>query len=402
MNLTAALSIATMSLTATALAIPAHAQEQTAAAARYHLTDLGLVGPSPGQPFHLTNNGLISGSAAYNGREQATLWYQLWKADIGLSDLGGGNSIAYGINDVGQAVGEADTAVTDPKGEDFCAFKFLGFHSGTTCLPALWQDGAVTALPTLQDNQGKRGNNGGVNAINHWGEAAGLAENTTLDKTCPAYDPSKGQTQKFQTKPVAWYQGKIYELPTLGGDPDGVALAMNDNGEIAGGSGECAALNQATFLYLQPVHAILWERGKPIDLGTLGGTTGSLATGVNKYGAVVGSANLAGDETTHGFLWTKETWKMRDLSPFSSDVLSVALAISDRFDITGVSIDDKGNPRAVEWVNGKAVDLNTRLADQTSLYLLLACGVNAGGEIIGLAVDTKTGATHGYQLTPVK
>ncbi len=225
MKLTAVFSMVAASLlTAAALATPVAAQDEPSGAehkglaAGYTLTDLGPVGRTPGQPFHLTDNGLISGSAAYHGKEQATLWYRRLKANIGM---GGGNSIAFGINQWAQAVGEADTSTPDPNGEDFCGFAFFGFPSGKTCLPFLWQDGVMTALPTLKDENGKHGSNGDANVINSWGEVAGLAENTTLDKTCPAYDPALGQTQKLQTKPVVWTHGQIHELPTLGGDPDG-------------------------------------------------------------------------------------------------------------------------------------------------------------------------------------
>ena len=86
----------------------------------------------PGQPFHLADNGLISGSAAYNGKEQATLWYKRWKANIGM---GGGNSVAFGVNQLGQAVGEADTSTPDPNGEDFLRIRILRLCLGKD-LPA--------------------------------------------------------------------------------------------------------------------------------------------------------------------------------------------------------------------------------------------------------------------------
>jgi probable HAF family extracellular repeat protein len=407
MKSTSLFSMAAVSfVTAVSLSIPAIAQNEPATAghkgspSRYNITDLGAVGPAPGQPFHITDNGLISGSAQYNGKEQATLWYQRLKVDFGRRGLGGGNSVSFGVNQSAQAVGEADTSTPDPNGEDFCGFAALGFPSGTTCLPFLWDGGAVTALPTLKDKNGKRGNNGTANVINSSGEVVGLAENTTLDKTCPAYDPSLGQTQKLQMKPVAWIHGQIHALPTLGGDPDGVALAINDRGQVAGTSGDCAALNPATLLYIQPVHAIRWDNGKPIDLGSLGGLSGNIATGINNHGAVVGGSDIAGDTTSHGFLWTKETEKMQDLAPFGSDVFSTALAVNDGGSVVGVSLDAKNNPRAVSWERGVPTDLNNLIPNSSTLYLLFACSINSHGEVIGLAVDIKTNETHGYMLTP--
>ena len=44
---------------------------------RYTITDLGSVGGSPGQPYVITNNGLIGGAAAIpDGRMHAILWYK--------------------------------------------------------------------------------------------------------------------------------------------------------------------------------------------------------------------------------------------------------------------------------------------------------------------------------------
>ncbi len=177
-------------------------------------------------------------------------------------------------------------------------------------------------------------------------------------------------------------------------------MAINDGGQVAGASGECAPFNPASFLYLQPVHAILWENGKATDLTSLGGATGNIAYGVNNRAEVAGASDLAGDAIFHGFLWTKEPGRMQDLPPFSTDVFSVGLAINDAGTVVGASLDAKFNSRAVAWEHGAAVDLNSRIPHNSTLYLLLACSINARGEIIGLAKDTKTGETHGYQASP--
>jgi probable HAF family extracellular repeat protein len=49
----------------------------------------------PGQPYAITNNGLISGAAAIpGGKMHAFLWYKGRKLDIGSPGLGGPNSAA--------------------------------------------------------------------------------------------------------------------------------------------------------------------------------------------------------------------------------------------------------------------------------------------------------------------
>jgi probable HAF family extracellular repeat protein len=373
--------------------------ERNGGPTHYNLTDLGVVGPPPGQPFHLTDNSLITGSEAVGNAEHAILQYRRLTLDIGARGLGGANSVSFGINRWAQAVGGADTHTPDPLGEDFCGFATLGFASGTRCLPFLWQNGVMRALPTLKDKNGQHGNNGAANVINGYGEVTGDSENTTLDPTCPPYDPSKGQTQKLQQKPVIWRAGRVYELPVIGGDPDGDALAINDRGQAAGGTGTCAAFNLNNFIAIQFAHAVLWDNGKPIDLGNLGGQFNNLATGINEHGDVVGSSDVANDATTNGFLWTKEKHHMDPLLPVDTDILSVALAVNDKREVTGVSLQASFLPRAVLWHHEVPFDLNTLIPSSSRLFLMTACSVNDSGQIVGLAVDSN-GVFHGYLATP--
>jgi probable HAF family extracellular repeat protein len=352
----------------------------------YKVTDLGtLAGGTFSQPFFINRHGLVSGSSnlAY-GTQHATLWLKELKLDIGASGLGGPNSIAFGNNEKLQSAGEAETSAPDPNGEDFC-----GFGTHLTCLPFLWQNGGMAQLPTLG------GNNGVAYAINNRGEVAGVAENTRPDTACPV-------PQVLHFKPVVWKNGVIHELPTVGGDPDGVTQEINDNGQVVGGSGTCATFN-ANFLYnLVPLHALLWENGKAIDLGNLGGKTGqaggNIAYDINNLGQVVGNSDLPGDTTFHAFLWTRKT-KMRDLGTLSGDVASVSISINDAGSVVGASLGASGNPRAFLWEKGVMTDLNTLIAGSSPLYLLTACSINSRGEITGLGL-TSTSEIHTYLATP--
>ena len=357
----------------------------------YHITDLGPVGGFPGQPFHITNNGIVAGVAAVSsGAQQATLWFNGRMIDIGKTGLGGPNSVAFGINSSGQTVGEANTSTADPNGEDFCGFKAMGLPStGTTCLPFLWQSRGMTPLPTLG------GYNGAAEAISKQGVVAGFAENNTPDPSCPA-------PQVLQFKPVIWANGKVHALPTAAGDSEGVAFAINDNGQVAGASGQCSAFNFNIFLPLQSLHALLWQDGERIDLGNLGGDghgAGITALGLNNQGQVVGESDLAGDASFHAFLWTQSTG-MQDLGTLPGDVNSSSVAINDAGDIVGLSLDASFNPRAFLRQNGQMYDLNTLIPANSSLSLLLACSINRQGQIIGLAIDKSSGAAHAYLATP--
>src|SRR5580693_6367950 len=108
-------------------------------------------------------------------RGRAVISIYGFNIDLGTLGKPGANSWINwgGINDRGEAVGMSETAVLDPNGEDIC-----GFGTHATCLPFLWQNGVMHALPTLG------GNNGQASAINNSGQVVGYAENGMVDPTC--------------------------------------------------------------------------------------------------------------------------------------------------------------------------------------------------------------------------
>jgi probable HAF family extracellular repeat protein len=387
-----------------ALAMPARlvAQEPSAsrelrpdstASTHYTIVDLGVVGTNPnqpGQPFVISDSGWVSGGAGVGAAEHAVLWHSGQRIDIGDSGLGG-NSIAFGANESGQSVGEAeDTSEDLSTTEDFCGFHAMGYStSPTPCVPFIWSDGKMVPLRTLG------GVNGVANQINSWGAIAGYAENRIKDPGCP-------KPQEYEFKPVIWLQDWILPLPT-GREPEGVAFSINEWGQVAGSSGTCAAFNPSFLFNFQPVHALLWQDGEAINLGTLGGALNNFAHDVNNRGEVVVGSDLTGDQTSHAFLWTPKTGKMKDLGTVSGDVWSAGLGINDAGEIVGVSINaDFTVLHAFVRQNGVLVDLNTLVAGTTSLSLETACSINSAGEIIGFASDQKTGDTHAYLAKPFK
>jgi probable HAF family extracellular repeat protein len=377
------------------------ASAQTSHAQGYKLVDLGVMGPA-GQPFHISNNGIITYAVgAPDGSDHAVISFHQHMIDISKPGLGGADSEALGTNVRGQVVGGANTPNVDPRGEDFCGFQTLGIPTATSsCLPFLWQNGKMIALPTLDDN---RGNNGAASSINDFGEVAGEAENTTMEPGCPTYDPANLQFQQYQFKPVLWRHGAIEELATVGGDPVGEAGAVNNKGQAVGATGTCAVYNFMLGYSLQPLHAVLWEKdGTPIDLKSLGGDEhsawGNFAEALNNSGHVVGSSSLSDDVTLHAYLWTKEVGMMLDLGAARGIANSTAIAINDSDEVVGISL-DATHFTATLWKHGVAADLNTLIPANSPLYLLAGCSINTGGEIIGLAIDA-TGAYHGYELIP--
>jgi probable HAF family extracellular repeat protein len=356
----------------------------------YTIQDLGVFGANasaPGGPLVVTDSGWISGAAAVGAAEHAVLYYRGNMIDIGTPGLGG-NSMGYGVNELGVTAGEAEsTAAGLATKEDFCGFQFLGLSSSPTpCVPFIWQNGQMVPLPTLG------GVNGSATEINSSGMVGGYAETTTVDPNCTA-------PQKYQFKPVVWSHGAVQALPT-GNDADGGVFAVNDRGDAAGVSGSCAPLNPILLLYLNPTHALLWQNGVATDLGNLGGMYNNLPHGINNLGQVVGESDLAGDQTAHAFLASAGT-KMQDLGTVGTDTYSFGFGINDAGKIVGLSANaDFSVIRAFIRQNGTLVDLNTLVTGNNSLYLLTACFINSKGEITGIAIDPNTGEEHTYLATP--
>lgn len=82
-------------------------------------------------------------------------------------------------------------------------------------------------------------------------------------------------------EPVVWEKGKDKALPSYGGDPDRIALAINDYGQVAGASVNCSTFDLNSLTNLSPVHALLWDNGKVTNLDSLGGAFGKQAHGMN-------------------------------------------------------------------------------------------------------------------------
>src|SRR5216683_2412748 len=190
---------------------------------------------------------------------------------MSLASLGGTSSGASSINNrnwVGgfsnlsgdsthhAVVGIAETPNLDPLGERWSCAAFFPSSTGHTCLGFVWRDGVMSPLPTLG------GNNGYAAGANRLGQIVGWAETAVHDPTCIA-------PQVLQFEAVIWGPrgDEIQQLPPLPGDPDSAATAINDRGQVVGISGTCYKAVGA----LSAKHAVLWENGRAIDIGNLGG-----------------------------------------------------------------------------------------------------------------------------------
>lgn len=353
---------------------------------RYTIRDLGVIGGAPAQPYGMSNNGLVAGGVITDGGAvHAVVWRNGSPTDIGAPGLGGINSLATGVNESGFVVGAAQTQ--DFNGEDFCGFNAFGLtESNTTCLPFLWRQGTILKLPTLG------GANGFANMINGQGEIVGYAETAVTETGCGV--------NRFL--PVLWKDGKPHKLPLIGGDSDGMAAWINDRGQAVGATGTCGAFNVNSQLYLVEEHAVMWDNGRVIDLGNLGGDgagAGNHACSLNNRGQVVGHSNLPNDVTFHAFLWTKEK-RMQDLGTLDNDPASLGLGINDAGLVVGASLDADFTPRAFVWRDGVMRNLNNLVNGNPGLHLLMAYDVNESGEIDGFGVSLDDGRLHGFVAIP--
>jgi probable HAF family extracellular repeat protein len=326
-----------------------------------------------------------------NQTEHGFLWRNGVMTDLGT--LGGLNSgVPIPVkDDKGLIVGGAQTSTVDPLGEFWSAASICENSTGTKCqgwqnlgLAFLWQNGVMTALPTLG------GNNGQAFGVNNRGQVVGIAET-------PIYDASCIPPQVLDFEAVIWGPkvGQIQELPVFPDDSIAAAIAINDKGQVVGTSGLCGVPDSLAL----GVHAVLWQNGSLTDLGSFGGVMNNAGLAINNGGQVVGISDLPGDATTHAFLW--QNGVMTDLATLPGDALSIANDINAKGQVVGISCDVNFNCRAFLWENGVMTDLNALIPPDSPLYLMYGGGINDRGEIAGQAFNQNTGDTPAFLAIPV-
>ena len=190
-----------------------------------------------------------------------------------------------------------------------------------------------------------------------------------------------------------WESGRTIDLGTLGGKYSAPS-AVNGRGQVVGWSATQPEGGNATW------HAFLWENGRMRDLGTLGGRA-SYATATNDRGVVVGwaetdrrensSENLAtpGDThryTVHGGTRHAFMWrdgKMRDLGTLPDGEQSYAWAINPSGLVVGQSQRDFDGDSGFVWQNGRLLGLGGLGCEMGSEV----SAINASGEVVGESCD---------------
>jgi probable HAF family extracellular repeat protein len=178
----------------------------------------------------------------------------------------------------------------------------------------------------------------------------------------------------------------------------GVAIAINDAGQVVGYD-----FNAPAFPFNE---AVIWDHGTAKDIGVLFEDAAnfvgqSSAAAINESGVVVGSTTTAppGGTSSNGFapqhaFWWKAGGKMTDLGALavgSSTESSQANAISAAGIIVGQSVTVAGFTHAVQFQNGKVIDLGALDGAKGTSGALATNDTEIVGDSDGDAVEWKGG-----------
>lgn len=358
-------------------------QERKRDLPRYTLFDLGTFG-GPHSSFNsgsriINRSGTAVGGASTSIPDPLCLFdfpycfvFHAGKYENGVfSDLGslpgGANSIANAINSSGVVAGSSENGLIDP----------------VTGLPAsvatVWENGRVIDLGTFG------GSFSIAVAINDRNQVVGFAENNIPDPF--NFGGLAGLPSPTQWRATLWQDGRMQDLGTLEDGTESGAGAINDRGQIVGASFTNSVVNPSTgFPTLAP---FLWENGRMINLGTLGGVFGT-PSGLNNRGQVVGTSDLPGDQTKHPFLWKRG--RLRDLGTLGGSS-GGANSINENGEVIGWSF--TANDEALDgflWRNGVMTDLGSVAGDGCSN----ANGINSRGQVVGESYSCSVDSHHAF------
>ena len=328
-----------------------------------------------------------------------------------LGSLGGEESAATALNNRGQIVGGADTAVRG-KGPEYVTYVFL------------WEKGRIRRLPALN------GSHAYATAINDAGQMAGAYTADPLKASFQAAQfygtqikllggfpatmrgfslsqaeaiNSKGQMVGVSNNQAfLWDKGHLRKLAPPLGFRGSEARALNNEGESVG-KGE-SLINGATRS-----HAIFWAvGGKARDLGVLPSYTDSVARGLNDKGQSVGWVSKVGGTpgkkiSFHYQAFLVQNGKMRGLGSIPRIRDCKASAINSRGQIVGNAYSQSGrmtDEAALLWQNGHVYELAALLPIRSGWHLQNAVAINDSGWIIGNGIHN--GIRRAFLLRPVK
>jgi probable HAF family extracellular repeat protein len=234
-----------------------------------------------------------------------------------LPTLGGNHGFAAGVNNLGQVVGWAETAVHDPTCVDAQVLQFRA---------AIWDPKTgsngkikVRELPPLGDDSASA-----ATAINDDGQVVGISGRC---------DQAVGRFSALHA--VIWEKdGKPSEIPNLGGATWHTPMDINAQGDVVGFSNPPGPGDPEGEFIARAFH---WTHGaaKVDDLKALEGDLFSEAFAINSHGQVVG-VSFGGANGPRAFIWQNGVLtNLNDFVDIAPDVLLSAQDINDAGQITG-------------------------------------------------------------------
>ncbi|MDQ2680891.1 MAG: hypothetical protein M3Y21_07715 [Candidatus Eremiobacteraeota bacterium] len=365
----------------------------------YTVTNLGTLGGSASSAASINEVGTSAGTSNLGGNVDAEAFVRQYGKTTPLGTLGGANSaVAWpNHNSLGIVAGISETSAVNPLGEDWsCQSFFIPPDTKHVCLGVMWKGYAMTPLPTFG------GVNGYAAGTSDAPEIVGWAETPVHDRTCTAVTKiPNSYYQVLQFEPAVWdTHANIHRLPTLPGDPDGSATAVNAGGEIVGISGIC---DQAAGRF-SAAHAVVWKHGRVTNIGNFGGISWNTPESIDDHGDIAGFMNLPGDTNGQfqpvGFVLMRGG-KLTKILPLSGDTNALANGVNDLGEVVGQSFNNTTfASHAFIWRNGKSVNLQCFLAPGSSLSLTSANDINDRGDIVGQANDLSASESPAFLLTP--
>ena len=165
-----------------------------------------------------------------------------------------------------------------------------------------------------------------------------------------------------------WTNGK--SVPLVGIDP----TALNNRGQVIGADGGPHAIHGSVA---HNVHALLWQNGRLIDLGTPGMPSQYEATGINDSDQIIGTSYR------HPLLWEngRRTYlpKLFKDPPYTQMPCGTG-GINNRGQSVGYAATNNGDTHAVLWQNGRILDLGG-----SSGHEARAVAINDHSQIVGYA-----------------
>jgi len=236
--------------------------------------------------------------------------------------------------------------------------------SGMSMTAAINSSGvAVGFTISPQGNQTPEVFSGQAQALPGTGEATGINSAGTIVGTTYA---NGGQSV------TEWSNGQATNLG-ISGWATGINNAGQVTGEMltAGGQG----------------HAFLWSNGALVDLGTLPGGTGSVGSGINSSGQVVGTSQANGISTavvSNGNGLTKVAGGLGGAN-------SYGMGINDGGVVVGSAQTGSGYLHAFESSANGMIDLGTLGGSSSSAY-----GINDAGTVVGYSFLAGNETTHAF------